>query len=576
MEEIISQATKNNWKKLNVNEKDRLTSRANKRMSMKKIIPFEYMSHKEAVNKMLDLLDKIKLNNWKKEDSIYSVAINLIHRLEIQNQENVKEFLKEYSNLKVIEELVKYDIDTMKEEDLLGLLYQCLMREGEKNQKGSYYTPRAVTEKMTKDLDFSNAQTFLDPCCGSGAFLLSLKDVQPEQIYGIDIDAIAVMIAKINLILKYKGIEFKPQIYHDNFLRTNPNEKKEWERHFNYIVTNPPWGAMTDKKDIPPEITSGEIFSCFLVRAFEKLEKRGTLRFLLPISVLNVKTHRDVREYILEKGNLSKITLYDESFTGVTTKYVDLEVENKKAEEQIIIQTKDHIQKGNKDNFKLTSNKVFTIINSQHREIIEKVKQNAKYYLDNSIWALGIVTGDNKNKLLDEPKEGYEAIYTGKDINPYKLKSPKKYVKYDRNSLQQVAKEEYYRAPEKLVYKFISNQLVFAYDDRKSLFLNSANILIPNIPNMSIKTTMAYLNSELFSYYYRSLFGEIKILKGNLMEIPFPDITEEENKKISELVDEIRSKNANDDVLQKEIYKTYHLEDSEINYIKGTINPCKN
>lgn len=371
------------------------------------------------------------------------------------------------------------------------------------------------------------------------------------------------MIAKINLILKYKGIEFEPQIYNDNFLKSNIFKKK-----FNYIITNPPWGAMTDKDFIPLEITSGEIFSCFIVKSFNSLKKDGKIRFLLPISILNVKVHKDVREFILDKGNLSKITLYEDSFTGVTTKYVDIEVENKASNNNVLVINGDEQRIINKDSFKLTNNKVFTIINSNDEKIIEKIKSKGKYKLDKSEWALGIVTGNNKEKLFDKPKKGYEAIYTGKDIEKYILKSPKKYILYNRDKFQQVAKDEYYRAPEKLVYKFISNKLTFAYDNKGSLFLNSANILIPKIPNMSIKTVMAYLNSEIFTYYYKKMFGEIKILKGNLTEIPFPEISKDEDKKISKLVDKVMADTNNEKELQAEIYKTYGLTNAEIDVIK--------
>lgn len=570
MEEIISQATKNNWKKLKTDSENKLTSRANKRLSMKKIIPLEYIKNKENLNKIVELLEFIKENKWLNEDIIYSLAINLIKIFDIEKQKNVKKFLKEYSYLNKIEELLDYNIKDIKENDFLGLIYQCLMYEGEKNKKGSYYTPQKVTNNMTNDLDFSGSQTFLDPCCGSGAFLLSLNISNPKNIYGTDTDGIAVMIAKINLIIKYRGTEFTPKIFKCNFLETESldNTNKILNKKFTYIVTNPPWGAVTEKKYIPKEITSKEIFSCFIVRGMEKLKRNGKLRFLLPISVLNVKVHKDVREYILNNGNLNKITLYDDSFTGVTTKYIDLEIEKRKSTEDVIIQKGNEMQIQKKDYFDLSKNKVFAVIDSQSKNILEKIKENGKYYLDNSIWALGIVTGDNKKKLANKPIDGYEAIYTGKDINQYKLEKPKKYLKYNRDELQQVAKEEYYRAPEKLVYKFISNKLVFAYDNKKSLFLNSANILIPNIPNMSIKTTMAYLNSELFSYYYKNIFGEIKILKGNLMEIPFPNITKEQDERISTIVDEIMNEEANDELLQEEIYRTYRLDENEIRYIK--------
>jgi hypothetical protein len=222
--------------------------------------------------------------------------------------------------------------------------------------------------------------------------------------------------------------------------------------------------------------------------------------------------------------------------------------------------------------FSQTENCIFNIFNEKDILIIEKVKKIGKYNLGNSIWALGIVTGDNKSKLKNHAEGGLEKIYTGKEIMPYRLKPAKNYIHYDRKQLQQVAKEEYYRAKEKLVYKFISNRLVFAYDNTSSLFLNSANILIPQIPNMSIKTVLGFLNSELYQYLYRTLFSEIKILKGNLIELPFIDITEEQDNIISNYVQNILKGDDNAIIqLQEEIYKLFNITDSEKKYIKDKI-----
>lgn len=139
--------------------------------------------------------------------------------------------------------------------------------------------------------------------------------------------------------------------------------------------------------------------------------------------------------------------------------------------------------------------------------------------------------------------------------------------------MQQVAKEKYYRAKEKLVYKFISNKLVFAYDNTASLFLNSANILIPQIPNMSIKTVLGFLNSELYQYLYCTLFSEIKILKGNLIELPFIGIMQEQDNLISSYVQNILNGNDNYIInVQEEIYKLFNINDLQIKYIKEKIN----
>ena len=139
--------------------------------------------------------------------------------------------------------------------------------------------------------------------------------------------------------------------------------------------------------------------------------------------------------------------------------------------------------------------------------------------------------------------------------------------------MQQVAKEEIYRAPEKLVYKFISNKLVFAYDDSASLFLNSANILIPNIPSMCSKTVMAFLNSSLFQFMYIRLFGEVKILKGNLIELPFPEISDHENKQLSSLVDDVlNGDNSKQEVIDNYVFSIYGLTSEQIQYVRRMVN----
>ena len=117
------------------------------------------------------------------------------------------------------------------------------------------------------------------------------------------------------------------------------------------------------------------------------------------------------------------------------------------------------------------------------------------------------------------------------------MKKASRYIKYNRADFQQCAKDEFYRAKEKLVYKFVSSRLCFTYDDKQRLFLNSANILIPEVEGMSIKTVLAFLNSSLFNFLYVKQFNDLKILKGNLSTLPFPKITAEQDKQFSVLVD---------------------------------------
>lgn len=565
---LISNATMRNWSRLDYSANTKLNSRANKKLSRKVIIPTEYFSNInniEIVENILNLIRQLDLDIF---DALYSLSINLLTKHNLVKKPHVQEALSEYKKYRLSNDLLYISLPD-DEKDILGIIYQSLLSEGEKNITGTYYTTNSITINMTKSLDFSHEETFFDPCCGSGAFLLALQNVKPTQIFGADINPIAVMIAKVNLLLKYLDDEFVPQVYCYDYLDNYSINNDRYD----YIITNPPWGVTSTVKSLSNTIFSKESFSLFFEKAYHQLKENGILRFLFPESILNVKTHKDIREFILQNGDLQQIQYYSNTFNGVTTKIIDLlHKKTTKTPFVCIIKDKDTFSVS-KTVFSYTQNKTFNILNEKDIAIVEKVKKLGKYSLANSIWALGVVTGDNKTKLKPKCKKGLEKIFTGKEIMPYRLKNAKNYILYDRKQLQQVAKEEYYRAKEKLAYKFISNKLVFAYDNTASLFLNSANILIPKIPNMSIKTVLGFLNSELYQYLYFTLFSEIKVLKGNLIELPFIDITQEQDNLISTYVQNILDgKDEYTLKVQEEIFKLFEIDDLQIKYIREKIN----
>ena len=569
---LVSDATSRNWKRLRTKGNGRLMSRANKQLSTKTILPLEYFSNKENIADIQWFVNFCKEQNYSVEEVIYSVGVELLKEAGIIEKEHVAATLRALKPLMPLKPLRQPPLKALKplpsnEHDLLGLLYQCFILEGEKNRKGSYYTPLEVARNMTKNLDFSKGQTFFDPCCGSGSFILALEGASPSQIFACDNDPIAVMIAKINLLLKFSDEVFEPQIVCCDYLNDSYTTYRSYSsnRTYDYIISNPPWGAVIFDKNGNP-ISTKESFSFFFEKAFNQLENEGVIRFLLPESILNVKTHKNFRKFLLENTDIQSITKYPGTFSGVQTKYIDIECachfdrsetecsEVEKSSSNVItvkdFSTPFHSARNDDGHvstkaFYLTKNLNFNLLPDSDLEKVQKILSKGKYTLKDSVWALGVITGDNKNKVKSKQGRGMEPIYTGKDIEAYNLKKPSKFIKYERSDFQQVAKDEIYRADEKLVYKFISKNLVFAYDNSKSLFLNSANILIPRIPGMSIKTVLAFLNSELFKFLYKSLFGEIKILKGNLMELPFPEISAETDKKLTKLVDEVLKGNQN-------------------------------
>ena len=569
-EDLISNATVANWKRLQTSPEGRLTSRANKRQSSRKILPKEYFADRGNISFVKNLLELIAVEQADIYSVIFSLGVGLLKKQGIYSKPHVRETLREYVDAVTLETFASMELPA-NETDILGTIYQAYLQEGKKNLRGSYYTPKNIVVNMTQGFNFSNGETFLDPCCGSGAFLIALSTDNPNQIYGVDNDKIAVLIAKINLLLKYPAAEFVPQIYCSDFLALNSSHCI-YGRKFDYIATNPPWGAVS-KSIRHFDGVYKETFAIFFVKAFQQLKADGAIRFLFPEAVLNVSAHKNLRSFILNNAGGIVVTKYKDFFSGVTTKYVDIECDNRFGKWELYFISGDRKQFVDIETLNATKNLNFNCLNAEDISIIRAVKSKGLYSLKDSVWALGIVTGDNKNKLFSASRADTERIYTGKEIQPFTLKPAKHWLVYDRNNLQQTAKNEIYRAPEKLVYKFISSKLVFAYDAAQSLFLNSANILIPAIPNMSIKAVMAFLNSALFNFVYVKLFGGVKILKANLMELPFPKITAEENAHLTTLVDDILTGTPNRQTeIEKFIFAFYGISEAQVKYIGRVVN----
>ena len=444
-------------------------------------------------------------------DLIYTLCALKIEQNKA-SQTNQDRFFKEYGHYQRLDIEVPRQIAKNRQDDWIGYVYQSLVTEGQRILTGLYYTKPDIVDAMVEGIRLNDGQQLLDPCCGSGIILLRIEHAQPEQLFGIDNDPIAVMIAKANLMSKFNDSELYPQIYLLDFLRHGKSGLAG--KQFDYIITNPPWGSDKQGKGV-------EKSTCFFQHAMPHLNAKGEMVFLLPTSLLKIKRHEAFREFVKNETCVEQLILHQERFNGVFTDFIILKT-SQKAE-----------GKTHKMEFALPQ------LEEEEEKILALMDRQRNDDLSHSQWALGVITGNNAKWVKERKRKDMEKIYIGKDIEKYRLRKASHYIHFDRSKFQQCAKDELYRAKEKLVYKFICNHLCFAYDDSQSLFLNSANILIPDVEGMSVKTVMAFLNSEMFTFYYTRRFGDIKILKGNLCSLPFPKITAEQDKALSGMVDKV-------------------------------------
>lgn len=78
--------------------------------------------------------------------------------------------------------------------------YESSLDESFRGREGIYYTPQSIVEDMMMTIPRHDIdrKIFLDPCCGSGNFLVEALGMgfSPENIYGFDTDPEAVAIAR--------------------------------------------------------------------------------------------------------------------------------------------------------------------------------------------------------------------------------------------------------------------------------------------------------------------------------------------------------------------------------------------
>ncbi len=591
--------------KIENGEITRLNSRANKRNSSKKFIPQKYFSEFKSDGEFLNSVNYIIDNSLSIEIAIFYLSINLLLKENFIYNKNIKKILefksKDFKNKYVLRILKnafnKFNIiklnnnylgilnfNLSKHHDILGIIYQSVKSEGEKAKQGSYYTPQEIVKNIISE-HIQKSSTVLDPCCGTGQFLLNIndKDINPHNIYGFDIDPIAVFICKINLLLKYKSLTFNPKIYQLNSL----TEIEEFQvanktvipKDFDLIFTNPPWGSHYNGetkmvlKEKYSAIKSMESYSYFLLKGLSLLKPGGILSYILPESILNIKTHRDIRKIILSETNIQKIEKLGRVFTNVFTNVIRLDLKKSIEANQVVnIICKNSFtvkQKRFSENidfiFDIDKNEIdAAIINRVFSKKHTTLKGNAE-------WALGIVTGNNKKFIRPNKTDGYEEIYKGKDVSCYNLSKATNFIKFEPEKFQQVAPTNKYRTDEKLIYKFICGKLVFAYDNQQKLTLNSANILIPNIKDYPIKVILALFNSSLFNFIYRKKFNSIKILRGNLEQLPLPIFNKKINSQIILLVDKALTDDLQIKIIDNMIFDLFEMNNSERNYIRESI-----
>jgi len=218
---------------------------------------------------------------------------------------------------------------SLEEKDLLGRTYQMLLPPTTRKRLAAFYTKPIITKFISVFVIDCAHSIFLDPACGTGAFLMAvfqrLHDIKPSahpntlipNIKGIEISPIARFCAETNLRLRCGNLLSVPlsiqqgDAFHQ---KVNPSDKVDC------LITNPPFtrgerlsstykaflGSFFSDQFSPTGEVKNQFCSknmplhgYFLLDMDRFLRPGGRFSVVLPASSLQLKGLKGVRNYLL-------------------------------------------------------------------------------------------------------------------------------------------------------------------------------------------------------------------------------------------------------------------------------------
>lgn len=141
--------------------------------------------------------------------------------------------------------------ETTAGQDILNLFFTTFNKYVGKGDKNQAFTPDHIVHFMCKVVGITRHSRILDPCCGSGAFLVramteALKDCQTidereavykDHIYGIESEEKAFGLATTNMLIHNDG--------NTNIIQGSCFKHDDWikEANIDRVLMNPPYNA---------------------------------------------------------------------------------------------------------------------------------------------------------------------------------------------------------------------------------------------------------------------------------------------------------------------------------------------
>ena len=202
-----------------------------------------------------------------------------------------------------------------------------------KKNKGIFYTDIELAEKIIDFLEIPKDSIILDPCCGTGNFLVAAKNQGYQKTYGADIDKKAISLSKKNTnITNLKVMDTLANKANDVL------SKFKLEEPVDVVIGNPPYVPIA--KDIIIDTSDylflrevkdsgSNLFIAALYRAFDLVKESGIISYVIPKNFLHVTSYKVLRKMILNEKQIISIVDIGENFKNVRGEQIIITLRNK-------------------------------------------------------------------------------------------------------------------------------------------------------------------------------------------------------------------------------------------------------
>lgn len=215
-----------------------------------------------VISKIKVILENLLDKDMKKAEKLVLLSKNVLENEKVKNlsENDLNQILRH-----IKEKILPYINDETKAgQDILNLFFTTFNKYVDKDDKNQAFTPDHITDFICQITEVDYNSRVLDPCCGSGAFLVralviarnscsKLKNkkeiidkIHKDQIYGIEKDEKPFGLSTTNMLIHGDG--------NTNVIKANCLNEKKWIQNArpSVILMNPPYNA--EQISFPKEI----------------------------------------------------------------------------------------------------------------------------------------------------------------------------------------------------------------------------------------------------------------------------------------------------------------------------------